>query len=179
MRQRIDRLEKSILSVISTDASNVVNRPGSPTAHVMDDDQTDEDDTPHEVGQKMSVDTRSTHWDAILNEVRAAEPSTRDAVAPTRSNTTKLGAMKDAWTEENDGSETSSKHQSSRNFRPSLLTGLTQPPKRSVVMASLPSRDAADKLVDRFFTYANPAVPAKCKSREVSYTEKSIISPKP
>lgn len=168
MRQRIDRLEKSILSVISTDASNVINKPGSPAAHVTDDEQTDEDDNPHEVGQKISVDTRSTHWDAILNEVRAAKSSLRDAVANIWSNNNKLGAMKDAWSEENDGSETSSRHQSSKNFRPSLLTGLTQPPKRSVVMASLPFRDAADKLVNRFFTYVNPAVPAKCKLRKLS-----------
>ena len=74
MRKRIDRLEKSILSVISTDPGNEpVNRHDSPPAHVTDDDQTDEDEAPHQVGQKISVDTRSTHWDAILNEVGATE----------------------------------------------------------------------------------------------------------
>lgn len=47
-----------------------MNRRMSPM-YVSDDDQTDEDEPPpHQVGgQKISVDTRSTHWDAILNEV--------------------------------------------------------------------------------------------------------------
>jgi hypothetical protein len=77
MRKRIDRLEKSILSVISTEPGSVpVNRygSGSPPGHVTDDDQTDEDEAPQQGGQKISLDTRSTHWDAILNEVGAAEP---------------------------------------------------------------------------------------------------------
>jgi hypothetical protein len=74
---RIDRLEKSILSVISSEGGSVpVNRSGSPTAHVTEDEQTDEDENPHQVGgQKISVDTRSTHWDAILNEVSPRCPS--------------------------------------------------------------------------------------------------------
>jgi hypothetical protein len=85
MRKRIDRLEKSILSVISREGGSVsVNRPGSPTAHVTDE-QTDEDENPHQVGgQKISVDTRSTHWDAILNEVSlgclSSEIEVRDIV---------------------------------------------------------------------------------------------------
>jgi hypothetical protein len=84
-------------------------------------------------------------------------------LAPSGADTTKLGAMKDAWSEDNDGSESSSRPQSSKNYRPSLLTGLTPPPKRSVVMASLPSKDAADKLVAHFFDHFNPAVPARRK----------------
>lgn len=73
MRKRIDRLEKSILSVITGEGGTVSMNEGSSPANVTDDDQTDEDyPTPYQVGgQKISVDTRSTHWDAILNEVSA------------------------------------------------------------------------------------------------------------
>lgn len=71
MRKRIDRLEKSILSVISSEPNGLsVQQSASPPGPVTDDDQTDdEDEDPRPVGQKISVDTRSTHWDAILNEV--------------------------------------------------------------------------------------------------------------
>jgi hypothetical protein len=82
---------------------------------------------------------------------------------PSGADTAKLGAMKDAWSEDNDGSESSSKPPSYKNYRPSFLTGLAPPPKRSVVMASLPFREAADKLVAHFFAHFNPAVPARCK----------------
>lgn len=75
----------------------------------------------------------------------------------------KIGAMKDAWRDDTDGSETSSRHQPSRNHRPSLLNGIAPPPKRSVVMESLPSKEAADKLIVHFFSYFNPAIPARCK----------------
>ena len=77
MRKRIDRLEKSILSVISSEGGNVpLNRPASPAPHMTEDEQTDEDENSHQVGgQKISVDTRSTHWDAILNEVSLARLS--------------------------------------------------------------------------------------------------------
>lgn len=74
MRKRIDRLEKSILSVISSEGGNVfVNRSGSEMSPATDEDHTDRDESPHQTGgQMMSVDTRSTHWDAILNDVSAA-----------------------------------------------------------------------------------------------------------
>ena len=92
----------------------------------------------------MSKDTRSTHWDAILND---------------------LVAMKDAWSEENDKIEFSNGSQSpiTKDYRPSLLSGLTQPPDRSTIVGSLPSREAADKLVARFFESYNPANPARCE----------------
>jgi len=48
-------------------------------------------------------------------------------------------------------------------YRPSFLTGLTPPPDRDTLMTSLPSKDAADKLLNRFFDSYNPALPAKCK----------------
>jgi len=95
-------------------------------------------------GQRMSRDTRSTHWDAILND---------------------LGAMKDAWSEENDKIEYSIGSQSptTKDYRPSLLSGLTQPPDRSTIVGSLPSRETTDKLVARFFESYTPATPARCE----------------
>jgi hypothetical protein len=73
--------------------------------------------------------------------------------------------MKDAWSEENDKIELSNGSQSpvTKDHRPSLLAGLTQPPDRSTIFASLPSREACDKLVARFFDSYNPAIPARCK----------------
>jgi hypothetical protein len=74
--------------------------------------------------------------------------------------------MKDAWSEENDKIELSSGSHSPANnndHRPSLLSGLTQPPDRSTIVASIPSREATDKLVTRFFQSYNPATPAKCE----------------
>jgi hypothetical protein len=75
--------------------------------------------------------------------------------------------MKDAWSEENDQIELSSGIDSSipKAHRPSLLTGMTPPPDRGTILESLPSKEAADKLLVRFFGYYNPAVPAKCEFR--------------
>lgn len=76
-----------------------------------------------------------------------------------------LGAMKDAWSEENDNAETfaGSLSPSPKHHRPSLVDGLTPPPERSTVMASLPSRAVADNLVARFFSDYNPGMPVRCK----------------
>jgi hypothetical protein len=72
--------------------------------------------------------------------------------------------MKDAWSEENDKIEyTSGPAPSGRPYRPTLLSGLAQPPDRATILDSLPSREAADKLVARFFDSYNPAIPAPCK----------------
>jgi hypothetical protein len=74
--------------------------------------------------------------------------------------------MKDAWSEENDKIEFSNGFHTSvtgKPHRPGLLSGLTQPPERSVIMASIPSREEADKLVSRFFDSYNPAIPARCE----------------
>jgi hypothetical protein len=51
-----------------------VKRSGSEVSHATDGDPPDRDESPpHQTGgQMMSVDTRSTHWDAILNDVSAA-----------------------------------------------------------------------------------------------------------
>ena len=74
--------------------------------------------------------------------------------------------MEDAWSEENDNIEFKDAFQPAiaKAYRLGLLSGLTQPPDRSTILASLPSNDAANKLVLRFFTSYNPAIPAKCKS---------------
>lgn len=63
MRARIDRLENSILSVISKEKKNNFH-PLSPSLGANDDDHVGQAG-----GQKSSVDTRSTHWDSILNDV--------------------------------------------------------------------------------------------------------------
>ncbi len=76
-----------------------------------------------------------------------------------------LEEMKDAWSEENDKIEFKAALPPTiaKAHRLGLLTGLTQPPDRSTILASLPSKNAADKLVLRFFTTYNPAIPARCK----------------
>jgi len=77
--------------------------------------------------------------------------------------------MKDAWNEENDDIELSIETISSshRSHKPSLLNGISSPPDRATILASLPSKEAADKLIHRFFSYYNPAAPAKCKSNGI------------
>lgn len=71
--------------------------------------------------------------------------------------------MKEAWSEENDQTEVSNRAaiHSPKSHRPSLLNGLTSPPDRATVLASLPTRELADKLVVRFFESYNPAMPAQ------------------
>jgi len=72
--------------------------------------------------------------------------------------------MKDAWSEENDKIEfTNSPVPAGMPYRPTLLSGLSSPPSRETIMESLPSREAADKLVGRFFESYTPSVPATCK----------------
>jgi hypothetical protein len=64
MRQRINRLESSILSMISGDAA--IKHPGLTCKDRINLDQTG--------GPPLSLDTRSTHWDAILNDVSVSLP---------------------------------------------------------------------------------------------------------
>jgi hypothetical protein len=73
--------------------------------------------------------------------------------------------MKEAWSEENDQIELSKGFltASPRLFRPSLLSGLTPPPDRATVLASLPPKDETDKIIAHFFQFYNPAMPAKCE----------------
>ncbi|KAE8452752.1 hypothetical protein EG329_013024 [Mollisiaceae sp. DMI_Dod_QoI] len=140
MRKRLNRLESSILSMISSDAERKGNHSESPSSS----NQESLDNTTNRTGgQRISADTRSTHWDAILND---------------------LGAMKDAWSEENDKIEFTNGFQepiATRPHRPGLFSGLTQPLDRATILASLPTREAADKLILRFFDSYNPAIPAR------------------
>ena len=74
MRKRLNRLENSIISMMETH-SNRSDTPSSSTAsHVTNVDATGHV-SDQAGGQKMSADTRSTHWDAILNEVSSANRS--------------------------------------------------------------------------------------------------------
>jgi hypothetical protein len=68
MRKRINRLENSILSIMSSDRSKMT-LPEKPVQHVMSEGIPDEDEDSMQPGQNISVDSRSTHWDAVLNEV--------------------------------------------------------------------------------------------------------------
>lgn len=63
MRARINRLENSILSMISKEKRNTIPSL-SPSVEEDNDDHVGQAG-----GQKPSVDTRSTHWDSILNDV--------------------------------------------------------------------------------------------------------------
>ncbi|KAL2071563.1 hypothetical protein VTL71DRAFT_12798 [Oculimacula yallundae] len=129
MRKRLNRLETSILSMMSNDTEK-------------DGEQPSEDKLAGP--QRISVDTRSTAWDAILNEI---------------------GGMKEAWSEENDKIELA--ESAYRSFSPAkkhrrgIFTGLTAPPDRSTILQSLPSREAADRLILHFFDSYNPCIPAR------------------
>jgi hypothetical protein len=69
MRKRINRLENSILSMMSKDGTTA-KLPVKPRIHVTVGSAMDDVEAPHEaVGQQVSIDSRSTHWDAILNDV--------------------------------------------------------------------------------------------------------------
>jgi hypothetical protein len=65
MRKRINRLESSILSMIDPKTSASENSL-SPASNVTSSTASQS----QAGGQKISRDTRSTHWDTILNEVR-------------------------------------------------------------------------------------------------------------
>lgn len=68
MRKRLNRLESSILSMISSDAERRGN-PAQP-ANVANQESLNNIPSPSQTGgQRISADTRSTHWDAILNDV--------------------------------------------------------------------------------------------------------------
>ena len=68
MRKRINRLESSIRQMMEEKVQNGMSSPVASNAssyHTSDTIETSDGTG----GQKMSVDTRSTHWDAILNDV--------------------------------------------------------------------------------------------------------------
>lgn len=70
--------------------------------------------------------------------------------------------MKDAWVDDHEQIETSLPP-ATTSHRPSLLNGLGEPPDRATILASLPTRKQADKLIERFFQSYNPSIPACCK----------------
>lgn len=64
---RLNRLESSILSMMDTNG-NRFETPAFSLSHASSGESTSEG--PDQAGgQKISVDSRSTHWDSILNEV--------------------------------------------------------------------------------------------------------------
>lgn len=63
MRKRLNRLESSILTMLSEK-----NKPTEP--EIPNTETSTRIEVPDQAGgQKISHDTRSTHWDAILSEV--------------------------------------------------------------------------------------------------------------
>jgi hypothetical protein len=73
MRKRINRLEKSILSMMEGDQISG-EIPERPLLQVNEEDSMNGDEDHDKAGgQMMYTDTRSTHWDAILNDV-SVEP---------------------------------------------------------------------------------------------------------
>ncbi|KAM3085827.1 hypothetical protein ACMFMG_002885 [Clarireedia jacksonii] len=135
MRARISRLENSIMSMISDSKSGHIP---DPSGSVFSATNLEENGINQAGGQRISVDTRSTHWDTILNE---------------------LGAMKEAWSDEPEQLDPALPS-ATPSHRPGLLAGLTPPPDRATILASLPSKAAADKLTQRFFDSYNPSIPA-------------------
>lgn len=70
MRKRINRLESSIRQMMSSTENGEKAKDGMPSP-VLSNSSTQSTETPDGTGgQKLSTDTRSTHWDAILNDVR-------------------------------------------------------------------------------------------------------------
>lgn len=65
MRKRLNRLENSILTMMSKDTQHGDNPTGSTNGSSHEDLV-----ALPTGGQRISKDTRSTHWDAILNDVR-------------------------------------------------------------------------------------------------------------
>jgi hypothetical protein len=68
MRTRINRLENSILSMISgdIDGSKGSKLNKNPPLSPVDDEEVPDH-------QKLSIDSRSTHWNVVLNEVSLLE----------------------------------------------------------------------------------------------------------
>lgn len=63
MRKRINRLESSILSLMSSEGGKKAGEESLATPQSL------ERVLEQAGGQKISLDTRSTHWDAVLAEV--------------------------------------------------------------------------------------------------------------
>jgi hypothetical protein len=68
MRKRIKQLEGSILNMLDDEVKSKVQVPSPASSNSHTSIETNPEFTG---AQKLSVDTRSTHWDAILNDVGA------------------------------------------------------------------------------------------------------------
>jgi hypothetical protein len=67
MRKRLNRLENSILSMMSSDEKTLRQNKNSESILI---DGNAAIESPNQAGgQRISTDTRSTHWDAILHDV--------------------------------------------------------------------------------------------------------------
>lgn len=67
MRKRLNRLENSILSMMSSDEQTASQ---SKPSELLGKDGHRSVESPNQAGgQRIGLDTRSTHWDAILNDV--------------------------------------------------------------------------------------------------------------
>jgi hypothetical protein len=73
MRKRLNRLESSILSMISSGEkpSNLKTN----TEMNLEEVNNTTEPLDQAGGQRISIDTRSTHWDAILHDVSAEKCS--------------------------------------------------------------------------------------------------------
>jgi Fungal Zn(2)-Cys(6) binuclear cluster domain len=70
MRKRLNRLEKSILSMMSSDEKSGNQ---SKESELPGENGKSTIESPNQAGgQRICLDTRSTHWDAILNDVSQA-----------------------------------------------------------------------------------------------------------
>jgi hypothetical protein len=77
MRKHINRLESSILSMISKEEEKQPQQLPSHDVHVNHATHANEGSS-QAGGQKMSLDTRSTHWNSILNDVSAPPPDRKN-----------------------------------------------------------------------------------------------------
>ena len=69
MRKRINRLETSIRQMIAGAGDGVKPKDGMPSPVFSNSSSHPTETSDGTGGQKLSKDTRSTHWDAILNDV--------------------------------------------------------------------------------------------------------------
>jgi hypothetical protein len=163
MRKRLNRLESSILSMMSKDTGGKEEQlKKNPVTEEQGATVAEPPATHQAIGQIITHDTRSTHWDAILNEV-SFFPALAWCISD--KGLLQIEGLKDAWSEENDKIEYYDGFESltTKAHRPSILTGLNPPPDRLTIMASLPPREASDRLIHQFFDSYNPAIPARCK----------------
>jgi hypothetical protein len=75
MRKRINRLESSIRQMIANTGDGVKSKDGMSSPVLSNSSSHPTESSDGTGGQKLSNDTRSTHWDAILNDVSFLRPT--------------------------------------------------------------------------------------------------------